>query len=222
LKGLNVIKVLLVEDDQLIGQGIKLNLQPRHYQVEWVEDGASALSALKQLTPDLVILDLNLPNLSGMEILRLARAQGIETPILILTAKDAIEHRVAGLDKGADDYLVKPFSIDELDSRLKALHRRVHGRSEEIISFQGIKVDTHARQVFFQANPVETSRREYDLLTLFLDNRGRVLSRGQIEASLYEDDVESNALEVHIHNLRKKLGKKLITTVRGVGYFVKE
>jgi DNA-binding response OmpR family regulator len=217
-----VIKVLLVEDDKLIGQGVKLNLQLRNYQIEWVQDGANALASLKQLEPDLVILDLNLPNVSGMEILRLARSQRIKTPILILTARDAIEDRVTGLDKGADDYLVKPFSIDELDSRLKALHRRFHGRSEEIINFKEIKINTQARQVFFKGNCIETSRREYDLLALFLDNVGRVLSRRQIEASLYEDDIESNALEVHIHNLRKKLGKKLITTVRGVGYFVKE
>ncbi|MEH6444544.1 MAG: response regulator transcription factor [Oceanospirillaceae bacterium] len=217
-----MVKVLLVEDDKLIGQGVKLNLQLKNYQVEWVQDGANALASLKLLEPDLVILDLNLPNVSGMEILRLARSQGIKTPILILTARDAIEDRVTGLDKGADDYLVKPFSIDELDSRLKALHRRFHGRSEEIINFQEIKINTQARQVFFKGDCIETSRREYDLLALFLDNVGRVLSRRQIEASLYEDDVESNALEVHIHNLRKKLGKKLITTVRGVGYFVKE
>ena len=214
------MRVLLIEDDQLLGQGIQLNLQRRGYLVDWLQDGEQGLQGVIDLHPDLVILDLNLPGLDGIELLRIARNRGASMPVLILTARDAIEHRITGLDGGADDYLIKPFDMDELDARLRALYRRAHGRSDEILNHGEIEIRTGAREVFFQQQPVSLGRREYELLLLLLDNRGRVLTRRQLEEKIYEDDPESNALEVHVHNLRKKLGKSLITTVRGVGYLM--
>ncbi len=214
------MRLLLIEDDYLLGQGIQLNLIQRQYQVDWVRDGRQGLQALRDLQSDLVILDLNLPGLDGIELLRRARSQGAAMPVLILTARDAVEHRIEGLDSGADDYLIKPFDLDELDARLRALYRRAHGRCDETLIHGDIRIHTASREVLYRDTPVCLGRREYDLLLLLLDNRGRVLTRRQLEANLYEDDPESNALEVHIHNLRKKLGKQLITTVRGVGYLV--
>lgn len=214
------MQVLLIEDDQLLGQGIQLNLQQRGYLVEWQQDGQQGLHAILDLQPDLVILDLNLPNMDGIEVLRKARGQGVSIPVLILTARDAIEHRITGLDSGADDYLVKPFDMDELDARLRALYRRAHGRSDETLVHGDIQIKTDAREVRFGQQLINLSRREYDLLLLMLDNKGRVLTRRQLEEKLYEDDPESNALEVHVHNLRKKFGKQLISTVRGVGYLL--
>ncbi|OMH28022.1 response regulator transcription factor [Motiliproteus sp. MSK22-1] len=214
------MRVLLIEDDQLLGQGIQINLQQRGYRVDWCQDGQQGLHGVIDLQPDLVILDLNLPSLDGIGLLKKARHKGASMPVLILTARDAIEHRITGLDSGADDYLIKPFDMDELDARLRALHRRAHGRSDEILNVGEIEIRTGAREVFFQQQPVSLGRREYELLLLLLDNRGRVLTRRQLEEKIYEDDPESNALEVHVHNLRKKLGKSLITTVRGVGYLM--
>lgn len=158
--------------------------------------------------------------MDGIEVLRKARGQGVSIPVLILTARDAIEHRITGLDSGADDYLVKPFDMDELDARLRALYRRAHGRSDETLVHGDIQIKTDAREVRFGQQLINLSRREYDLLLLMLDNKGRVLTRRQLEEKLYEDDPESNALEVHVHNLRKKFGKQLISTVRGVGYLL--
>lgn len=214
--------VLLVEDDPLLGQVIEIKLQERQYQVDWIQSGSAVHSTVRNLHPDIIILDLNLPDIDGLEILKRLRAENISTPVLILTARHAVEERVNGLDLGADDYLTKPFEMDELEARLRAVQRRLHGRSKEEITFGDIKIDSAARQVFFKESPIEASRREFDLLVLLLNNTGRVMTRAKIEATLYADDVESNALEVHIHNLRKKLGKELISTVRGVGYYVAE
>lgn len=217
-----LMHVLLVEDDPLLGQVIEIKLQERQYQVDWIQSGSAVHSTVRNLHPDIIILDLNLPDIDGLEILKRLRAENISTPVLILTARHAVEERVNGLDLGADDYLTKPFEMDELEARLRAVQRRLHGRSKEEITFGDIKIDSAARQVFFKESPIEASRREFDLLVLLLNNTGRVMTRAKIEATLYADDVESNALEVHIHNLRKKLGKELISTVRGVGYYVAE
>lgn len=217
-----LMHVLLVEDAPLLGQVIEIKLQERQYQVDWIQSGSAVLSTVRNLHPDIIILDLNLPDIDGLEILKRLRAENISTPVLILTARHAVEERVNGLDLGADDYLTKPFEMDELEARLRAVQRRLHGRSKEEITFGDIKIDSAARQVFFKGSPIEASRREFDLLVLLLNNTGRVMTRAKIEATLYADDVESNALEVHIHNLRKKLGKELISTVRGVGYYVAE
>ncbi|WP_261841197.1 response regulator [Aliamphritea ceti] len=213
------MRILLIEDDPLLGQGIQLNLQQRGYRVDWVEAGEPGVSAVLDLRPDLLILDLNLPDIDGLEVLRRIRRE-VELPVLILTARDSISHRVEGLDNGADDYLVKPFDLDELEARIRALQRRAAGRSQALLTYRDISIDTQARQVTLQGELVSLGRREYDLLMYLLESAGRVLTRRQIEAQLYEDDLESNALEVHVHNLRKKFGKNLVKTVRGVGYFV--
>ncbi|MBN3561471.1 response regulator [Aliamphritea spongicola] len=213
------MRILLIEDDPLLGQGVQLNLQQRGYRVDWVEAGEPGVNAVFELQPELVILDLNLPDIDGLEVLRRIRRE-VELPVLILTARDAVNHRIEGLDNGADDYLVKPFDLDELEARLRALQRRAAGRSQAMLTYRDIRIDTQARQVFFLEELITLGRREYELLVYLLESAGRVLTRRQIEEQLYENDLESNALEVHVHNLRKKLGKELVKTVRGVGYFV--
>ena len=214
------MRLLLIEDDPLLGQGIMLALQARNYRVDWQQTGSSGLHVMQQDSAGVVILDLNLPDMDGLEVLQQARQQGITTPVLILTARDAIEERITGLDKGADDYLVKPFDLDELEARIRALHRRASGRDQECIEHGDLTINTAAREVKFQNHSITLGRREYDLLLSLLNAKGRVLTRRQIEEEIYEDDPESNALEVHIHALRKKFGKNLIRTVRGVGYMV--
>lgn len=214
------MRLLLIEDDPLLGQGIMLALQARNYRVDWQQTGSAGLQVMQQDSAGVVILDLNLPDMDGLEVLRQARQQGVATPVLILTARDAIEERITGLDKGADDYLVKPFDLDELEARIRALHRRASGRDQECIEHGDLTINTAAREVKFQSQPIPLGRREYDLLLSLLNAKGRVLTRRQIEEEIYEDDPESNALEVHIHALRKKFGKSLIRTVRGVGYMV--
>jgi DNA-binding response OmpR family regulator len=192
----------------------------RGHQVECFYDGEQGLLAMEALPADIIILDLNLPKLDGFDVLSQARAKGVTTAVLIITARDAISQRIKGLDSGADDYLVKPFIMDELEARVRALYRRANGRSSNEVIHRQIRIDTQARQVFLAQEAVVLGRREYDLLLLLLDNKAKVLTRGQIEEKLYEDEPLSNALEVHVHNLRKKLGKDLINTVRGVGYIV--
>ncbi|MCO4758793.1 MAG: response regulator [Oceanospirillaceae bacterium] len=214
------MRLLLIEDDPLLGQGIMLALQARNYRVDWQQTGSAGLQVMQQDSAGVVILDLNLPDMDGLEVLQQARQQGIATPVLILTARDAIEERITGLDKGADDYLVKPFDLDELEARIRALHRRASGRDQEYIEHGDLTINTAAREVKFQNHSITLGRREYDLLLSLLNAKGRVLTRRQIEEEIYEDDPESNALEVHIHALRKKFGKSLIRTVRGVGYMV--
>ncbi|MFC6672867.1 response regulator [Marinobacterium aestuariivivens] len=213
--------LLLIEDDELLGRGICEALGP-DYRVEWFQDGRQGLAALLDMTPDLVILDLNLPGLDGLEVLRSARKRQVEVPILILTARDALEDRIAGLDAGADDYLLKPFSLDELEARLRALYRRARGRSDERLLYRDLAVDTRQRQVSLEGRELQLSRREYELLIRLLDARGQVMTRRKLEEQLYglDEDLESNALEVHIHNLRKKIGREMIRTVRGVGYMM--
>lgn len=214
------MRLLLIEDDPLLGQGIMLALQARNYRVDWQQTGSAGLQVMQHDSAGVVILDLNLPDMDGLEVLQQARQQGIATPVLILTARDAIEERITGLDKGADDYLVKPFDLDELEARIRALHRRASGRDQEYIEHGDLTINTAAREVKFQNDSMTLGRREYDLLLSLLNAKGRVLTRRQIEEEIYEDDPESNALEVHIHALRKKFGKSLIRTVRGVGYMM--
>lgn len=216
------MRLLLVEDDPLLGDGIRVGLQQSGFVVDWVKDGLAAKLALEAEAYALVVLDLGLPRLSGTDLLKWLRATGNDTPVLILTARDAVGDRVGGLDAGADDYLIKPFDLDELSARIRALLRRAGGRATPLIGHGQLEIDPASRQVTLAGKPVELSPREYAILLALLEGAGRALSREQLEQSLYGwgDEVESNAVEVHIHHLRKKLGAELIRTIRGVGYLV--
>jgi two-component system response regulator QseB len=216
------MRLLLVEDDPALGEGIRTALKPEGYTVDWLQDGASALHALTHESFDLAVLDLGLPRLDGLEVLRRLRAEANPVPVLVLTARDATADRIAGLDAGADDYLVKPFDVAELKARLRALLRRSFNRAEPVLAYRGILLDPVNQQVSYQGNPVNLPRKEFVLLHELLAQPGRVLTRDKLQQVLYgwDEDVESNALEVHIHHLRKKFFPELIRTVRGVGYLV--
>ena len=216
------MRLLLVEDDALLGDGIRNGFKQQDFAVEWLRDGESAVHSLLHEHYDVVVLDLGLPKKHGLDVLREIRAKGVKLPVLILTAQDAVEDRIAGLDAGADDYLVKPFDLDELYARIRALLRRSSGRADPKIIHGEIEIDPAAHQVMLAGNVVELSRREYAVLLELLQNRGRVLSRTRLEEGLYElsEQIESNTVEVHVHHLRKKLGVELIRTIRGVGYMI--
>ncbi|AXA64791.1 response regulator transcription factor [Pseudomonas oryzihabitans] len=214
------MRVLLIEDDPDLGEGIRTSLREEGYTLDWLKDGESAVHALREEGFDLVVLDLGLPRLDGIQVLRQSRANGLTTPVLILTARDDTEDRVAGLDAGADDYLVKPFDIKELKARLRALLRRRNGPSQTQLEGGGIALDPATRRVTFDGHPVNLTPREYQLLHELLANPGKIFSRDRLMGLLYgwDEGVESNTLEVHIYNLRKKLRADLIRTVRGIGY----
>ncbi|MCW8933943.1 MAG: response regulator transcription factor [Gammaproteobacteria bacterium] len=216
------MRVILVEDDRLLGEGIVRGLKQQNYNVEWFQKGAPAVEFLKYEAFDVMVLDLGLPDISGIELLQRIRAQGALLPVLILTAMDSVEDRISGLDAGADDYLTKPFDLQEVYARIRALLRRVGGRANPLINYLGIQLDPAAHSVTKDGQIVDLSRREYDVLLELFENLGRVLSRSRLEESLYsiDEDMASNAVEVHIHHLRKKLGSKLIRTIRGVGYTI--
>lgn len=216
------MRILLVEDDRPLGEGIRTALKPEGYTVDWLQDGASALHALSHESFDLAILDLGLPRLDGLEVLKRLRAAANAVPVLVLTARDATTDRIAGLDAGADDYLVKPFDVDELKARLRALLRRRFNRPEPTLEYRGIVLDPANQQVSYQGTSVPLPRKEFALLHELLAQPGRVMTRDRLQQALYgwEEEVESNALEVHIHHLRKKFFPELIRTVRGVGYLV--
>ena len=214
------MRILLVEDDELLGAGIQDTLSRAGYAVEWVRDGALALSALQRGNFDTVILDLGLPRMDGLEMLQRARDAGSITPVLVLSARDAASQRVAGLDAGADDYLTKPFDVDELLARVRVLQRRLRGAAVNLLEHGSLRLDPIAFSVVHEGRPVPLQRREFMLLQKLLASPGQVLTRAQLEESLYgwEGNVESNALDVHVHNLRKKLYPEVIRTVRGIGY----
>jgi len=216
------MRLLLVEDDRLLGDGISAGLKQEGYTVDWLTDGEAAEAALKTEHYDLMVLDLGLPRRGGLEVLKELRGRGDTLPVLILTARDTVAERVAGLDAGADDYLVKPFDLDELAARLRALQRRQSGRATSGIEHGELFLDPAAHAVTWAGQPVELSPREFAVLHMLLENRGKVLSRARLEEGLYswDGDVESNAVEVYIHHLRKKLDAKLIRTIRGVGYII--
>ena len=208
------MRLLLVEDDPLLGDGIRAGLVQAGFTVDWIKDGEHARSALETEHYALVVLDLGLPRLGGGDLLRQLRTRGDDTPVLILTARDTVSDRVSGLDAGADDYLVKPFDLDELTARIRALLRRAGGRATPLLHHGTLEVDLAPLVV----------EEIFAILAELLENRGRVLSRERLENSLYgwSGEVESNAVEVHIHHLRKKLGSELIRTIRGVGYMVEK
>ncbi len=216
------MRILVIEDDRLLGDALHAGLAQRGYAVDWVQDGEQGHTALKTETYAAVVLDLGLPRLSGLELLRRLRAAGNAVPVLILTARDAVNDRVTGLDSGADDYLVKPFDLDELAARLRALTRRGRGEASALLKVQELELDPAGRRVRFRGKDIELSAREFDLLHELMLNAGRVLSRQQLEQKLYSwgEEIESNAIEVYIHHLRRKLAPELVRTVRGVGYLL--
>jgi len=216
------MRILLVEDDELLGDGLAAGLRHCGYNVDWLRDGEQARSALATEDYAALVLDLGLPRLDGMSVLRGLRAAGNAIPVLILTARDSTWDKVGGLDGGADDYLVKPVDLDELAARLRALARRASGQSTPLLQANEVELDPAARRVRLRGEPVELSAREFAILELLMRNAGRMISRAQLESALYGwgEGVESNAVEVHIHHLRRKLGADLIRTVRGVGYLL--
>lgn len=216
------MRLLLIEDDPLLGDGVQAGLGQAGFAVDWVRDGVAGELALKTEPYAAVILDLGLPRLTGLELLGRLRAAGNAVPVLILTARDAIADRVKGLDLGADDYLVKPFDLNELAARLRALIRRARGEPAPVMRIGALELDAAAHRVSFQGRPVELSPREFALLNELMWHAGRVLSREQLERQIYAwgEEVESNAIEVHIHHLRRKLQPELIRTIRGVGYLL--
>ncbi|OUR85122.1 DNA-binding response regulator [Marinomonas sp. 42_23_T18] len=214
------MRILLVEDDDLLGNGIKKSLTREGYQVDWLMDGKQGLAALKTESFDLVLLDLNLPGMGGLDLLTTIRKQQNQTPVLILTASDTLDEKIAGLDTGADDYLVKPFEMAELKARMRALSRRQHGHAEPNIEYGRLQVNPASMQVQLDGEEVVLGRREFTLLMEFVNHPGQILSRAKLEDVVYgwDGDVESNSIEVHIHHLRKKLYPEFIKTVRGMGY----
>ncbi|MCK5873305.1 MAG: response regulator transcription factor [Alcanivoracaceae bacterium] len=214
------MRILLVEDDPLLGDGLQRALRNDHYTVDWITSGAQVEGALQHDHFDLVLLDLGLPGIDGMEALRRLRASSQPVPVLILSARDQLKDRVAGLDAGADDYLMKPFDMDELRARIRARLRRTVEPPQNQLIVGPLLIDSENFSVRQNDQPVNLSRREFVLLQALARQPGRVLTRDRLEQELYgwSEDVESNALEVHVHHLRKKLGADLIRTVRGVGY----
>jgi DNA-binding response OmpR family regulator len=220
----SAINLLLVEDDEMLGDGIQTVLTRRGLSVDWVRDGLTAMQSLKSVRYDVLLLDLNIPWLSGLEVLARLRSEGNQIPVLVLTARSEVVDRVQALDGGADDYVVKPFDIEELCARIRALHRRHSGQGEEILRHGDLVLDPSAHTVTIQNNEVSLSVKEFDILQSLMENMGRVMSRRKLSEKVYclDDDVESNTIEVHIHHLRKKLGEHPIRTVRGVGYVIEK
>lgn len=218
------MRVLLVEDDDLLGEGTRKGLAQDGYAVDWVKDGSHADQALRTEKFDLIVLDVGLPKISGITVLQNMRDRGDTTPVLILTARESIEDRVKGLDSGADDYLTKPFDLPELLARLRALQRRFASRAAPVLVHGDINLDPASHTVSLKGESLNLSRREFALLHVLLENAGRVLSREHLTQSLYGwgEEVDSNALEVHVHNLRKRFGSTFIRTVRGIGYTIEK
>lgn len=216
------MRVLLAEDDRMIAEGLRSGLQHEGHTVDWLSDGLAATEALRGTPFDVVLLDLGLPGRDGLEVLQDLRRRGNATPVIILTARDEIQDRIKGLDAGADDYIVKPFDLDEVTARMRSVLRRSAGRADPAIVHGALRLDTVTRTVQSNGEPVSLSAREYAVLEALLQRPGSVLSRAQLEDRLYgwSDAVESNTVEVHIHSLRRKLGSDAIRTLRGVGYFI--
>ncbi len=218
------MRLLLVEDDLMLGKAIKNALESEYNVVDWVMDFTSCDAALKTTTFEAILLDINLPDKSGLEILKNLRFKKNSTPVLIITARDSVSQKVEGLDLGADDYLAKPFDLDELFARIRSVVRRGKGVATPLLTHSNIELNSIAHTVTQNGNRVELSPKEFAILKLLLENLGKVISRNHLENLLYswDDSVESNAIEVHIHHLRKKLGSSLVKTIRGAGYVVEK
>jgi two-component system OmpR family response regulator/two-component system response regulator QseB len=218
------MQVLLVEDDQSLAAGLCKALRNEGFVTNHVAEGKAALHAVSVEPPDIVVLDLGLPDMDGLDVLKSIRRSGSVIPILILTARSSVDARVAGLDGGADDYLPKPFETPELIARLRVIERRLSSTQESKIEIGDVSLDTISRQVCFKGEPVELARREYTVLKSLIENCGKIQTREQLESRLYSwgEEISSNAIEVHVHHLRKKLGTDFIKTVRGVGYTVQK
>jgi two-component system, OmpR family, response regulator QseB len=216
------MRLLLIEDDRMLGASVQRGLRLEGHAVDWVQDGKAAETALGTEPYDLALLDLGLPGRSGLEVLRDLRRQGKRLPVLIITARDAVADRVTGLDAGADDYLMKPFDLDELAARVRALLRRSSGRAAPVLELGSLRLDPAGHEVTLGGIPVELSAREFALLLALLEHPGRPISRARLEERIYGwgEEVESNAVEVHVHSLRRKLGTHWIKTLRGVGYVI--
>ena len=218
------MRVLLVEDDELLGDGLQAGLRQCGFNADWLRDGESARAALRSEDYAAVLLDLGLPRLDGLGLLKALRAAGNGVPVLVLTARDKLSDKISGLDSGADDYLVKPVDLDELAARLRALIRRAAGQTTPLLRVGLLEFDPAARRVQHGGQPVDLPAKELAVLELLMRNAGKVISKGQMEAALYGwgEGVESNAVEVHIHHLRRKLGAATIRTLRGVGYLLEQ
>ena len=214
------MRVLIVEDDPLLGDALAVGLKQRGFEPDWVQDGREAQTVMRVEPFAAIILDLGLPGLTGLELLRSERARGNKVPVLILTARDAVQDRIKGLDSGADDYVLKPMDLDELAARLRALVRRSKGESAPLLRVAEVALDPAERTVTRDFQPIDLQPREFALLQELMLNAGRVLSREQLEERMYRwgEEVESNAVEVHVHHLRRKLGADIVKTIRGVGY----
>jgi len=216
------MRLLLVEDDGMVGQAVREGLRQDGFSIDWVLDGASAETALRTEPYDCLLLDLGLPKKSGLDVLRTLRARRNAIPVVVITARDAVPDRIAGLDAGADDYVVKPFDLEEVAARVRAVVRRRQGRGEPEIEHRGLVLKPATRQAEFRGAPLQLSRREFAVLEALAARPGSILSRQQIEQHVYGwgEEVESNAVEVFVHSIRKKLGADFIVTVRGAGYMV--
>lgn len=216
------MRVLLVEDDLMIGESLSESLQDEAYTVDWVKDGRQAILTLRAQPYDIILLDLGLPEVDGMGVLTAMRDAKIDTPVLILTARDQLQDRIKGLDSGADDYVVKPFELAEVFARMRVLIRRAQGKADNQVTVGNLSLDTAHKRVVMKGNPVDLTAKEYMLLTTFMLSPEKVMSKTELEDSLYGwgDEVESNAIEFLIHSLRKKVGQERIKNVRGLGWYI--
>ena len=216
------MRILLVEDDAMLGEAVRKGLATQSHAVDWARDGETAAQHWRSANYDLVLLDLGLPRRDGLGVLKDARREGLETPVLILTARDAVGDKVGGLDAGADDYLLKPFDLDELLARVRALGRRHSGRTQSTVEHLDLVLDLAERSARFRGQPVSLTRREFALLAALVEQPGRVWTREQLVERLYgwDEEIASNALDVHVHALRRKLSADFIRNARGVGYYL--
>lgn len=216
------MRILLVEDDPQLGRATRLGLDQSGYAVDWVQSAEDAEISIKLHHYQCLLLDLGLPRQDGMSLLKKLRASGFDESILILTARDQVPDRIMGLDSGADDFIVKPYDLDELAARIRSVRRRLAGRSREVLSHRGVEIDTAARQVKLHGESISLTTREFNILQILFEHIGQIISKDQLEQALYSwgDEIESNTIQVHIHHLRKKLGKELIRTLHAVGYVI--